>query len=113
MSSFLLEFKMFPRQQQQEQEQQQSFFKDLWAELAVKKVGFLNAKSKLAIDAVLTKASILTVIIQSAMLFGYSLLVLLIRAKYVLHCINHLISRDVISHANSFRSFKINVKIEI
>ena len=34
MSSFLLEFKMFPRQQQQEQ--QQSFFKDLWAELAVK-----------------------------------------------------------------------------
>ena len=37
MSSFLLEFKMFPRQQQQQQEQQQSFFKDLWAELAVKK----------------------------------------------------------------------------
>ena len=39
MSSFLLEFKMFPRQQQQqeqEEEQQQSFFKDLWAELAVK-----------------------------------------------------------------------------
>ena len=27
---------MFPRQQQQQQEQQQSFFKDLWAELAVK-----------------------------------------------------------------------------
>ena len=33
---------MFPRQeqqqQQQEQQEQQSFFKDLWAELAVKKL---------------------------------------------------------------------------
>ena len=44
-SIFFMEFfKMFPRQQQQEeqeqdQQEQQSFFKDLWAELAVKNIG--------------------------------------------------------------------------
>ena len=47
MSSFFMEFKkvfqeqqhfllMFPRQEQEEEQQQQGFFKDLWAELAVK-----------------------------------------------------------------------------
>ena len=44
---------MFPRQQE-EQQQQQSFFKDLWAELAVKKPFQLLDKAKFQSQKILS-----------------------------------------------------------